>query len=290
MDAHGNHTARKQTYITNMAEYLGSNSRKVTAPLFFEMKRNGEKISWLTAYDYTTATIIDRAGIDAILIGDSASNVMDGNATTLPITVDEMIYHAKAVAKAASHALVVCDMPFGSYQVSEEDGVRNAIRIMKEAGVDAVKLEGGAEIAPMIRRIVNAGIPVCGHLGLTPQSVHQFGGYGLRAKEEAEAEKLKADAKALEEAGCFAIVLEKVPATLATEVTQSVGCATIGIGAGNGTDGQVLVYADMLGMNRGFRPKFLRQYADLYSTITSAVAQYVEDVRRGDFPNASESY
>ena len=273
-----------------MAEYLASNSRKVTAPLLFEMKRNGEKISWLTAYDYTTATIIDRAGIDAMLIGDSASNVMDGNATTLPITVDEMIYHAKAVARAASHALVVCDMPFGSYQVSEEEGVRNAIRIMKEAGVDAVKLEGGAEIAPMIRRIVNAGIPVCGHLGLTPQSVHKFGGYGLRAKEEAEAARLKTDAKALDEAGCFAIVLEKVPATLAAEVTQSVGCATIGIGAGNGTDGQVLVYTDMLGMNRGFRPKFLRQYADLYSTITSAVTQYVEDVRRGDFPNASESY
>lgn len=273
-----------------MAEYLSSSKKKVTAPLFFEMKEAGEKITWLTAYDYTTASIIDQGGIDAILIGDSASNVMHGNETTLPITVDEMIFHARAVARAAKHALVVCDMPFGSYQVCDEDGVRNAVRIMKESGVDAVKLEGGAEVAPMVRRIVNAGIPVCGHLGLTPQSVHKFGGYGLRAKDTDEAAKLMADAKALADAGCFAIVLEKVPAKLAQEVTKSVKCATIGIGAGAGCDGQVLVYTDMLGMNRGFKPKFLRQYADLYSVITEAVGKYVDDVKTGDFPNANESY
>lgn len=254
------------------------------------MKANGEKISMLTAYDFTTATIIDQGGIDAILIGDSASNVTDGNATTLPITIDEMIYHARAVAKAVEHALVVCDMPFGSYQVSEEEGVRNAIRIMKETGVDAVKLEGGEEIAGTIRRIVNAGIPVCGHLGLTPQSVHKFGGYGLRAKEQDEAAKLMSDAKALAEAGCFAIVLEKIPGVLAEKITASVNCATIGIGAGSKTDGQVLVYADMMGMNKGFKPKFLRQYANLYEIMTDAVGKYVADVKAADFPNELESY
>lgn len=273
-----------------MSGYLSTSKKKITAPLFFEMKHNGEKISWLTAYDYTTASIIDAGGVDAILVGDSASNVMDGNMTTLPITVDEMIYHARSVARAVSHALVICDMPFGSYQVSEEDGLRNAIRIMKETGVDAVKIEGGAEIAPMIKRMVDAGIPVSGHLGLTPQSVHKFGGYGLRAKDEAEAEKLIADAKALDEAGCFCIVLEKVPAALAQEVTESVNCATIGIGAGNCCDGQVLVYADMLGMNPSFKPKFVRKYADLYNVMTSAIAQYVSDVKSTDFPNESESY
>lgn len=273
-----------------MAEYLSTNKKKITAPHFFEMKNSGEKISWLTAYDFTTATIVDQAGVDAILIGDSASNVMLGNQTTLPITVEEMIFHARAVARAVKHALVVCDMPFGSYQVSEEEGVRNAIRIMKETGVDAVKLEGGEEIAHMVKRIVEAGIPVCGHLGLTPQSVHKFGGYGLRAKEEAEAAKLMADAKALEKAGCFCIVLEKVPAKLAEEVTKAVSCATIGIGAGNKTDGQVLVYADMLGMNKGFKPKFLRQYANLYEIMTDAIGRYVQDVKSSDFPNESESY
>lgn len=273
-----------------MAEYLNTNKKKVTAPQYFEMKHHGEKISWLTAYDFTTATIVDQAGIDTILIGDSASNVTDGNTTTLPITLDEMIYHARSVARAAKRALVVCDMPFGSYQVSEDEGVRNAIRIMKESGVDAVKLEGGEEIAHMVERIVKAGIPVCGHLGLTPQSVHKFGGYGLRAKSQDEAEKLLADAKALDKAGCFGIVLEKVPAKLAEEVTKSVSCATIGIGAGNKTDGQVLVYADMLGMNRGFKPKFLRQYADLYEIMTKAIGQYIEDVKSSDFPNESESY
>ena len=273
-----------------MAEYLSTSKKKITAPLFYEMKSKNEKISWLTAYDYTTASILDQAGIDAILVGDSASNVMHGNDTTLPITIDEMIFHARAVARAVNHALVVCDMPFGSYQISEEDGLRNAIRIMKETGVDAVKLEGGAEIAPLVKRLVQAGIPVCGHLGLTPQSVHKFGGYGLRAKDEEEATKLMLDAKALAEAGCFCIVLEKVPATLAKEVTDNVPCATIGIGAGSSCDGQVLVYADMLGMNKGFKPKFLRQYADLHSIITEAVGKYINDVKSVDFPITNESY
>ena len=244
-----------------MAEYLSTTKKKITAPLYFEMKQNGEKISWLTAYDYTTASIIDAGGVDTILVGDSASNVADGNMTTLPITVDQMIYHARSVARAVNHALVVCDMPFGSYQVSAEEGLRNAIRIMKEAGVDAVKIEGGAEIAPMVKRMVDAGIPVSGHLGLT-----------------------------LDEAGCFCIVLEKIPADLAKKVTEAVSCATIGIGAGPHCDGQVLVYADMLGMNRGFKPKFLRQYADLYETITNAVGRYVNDVKTADFPNETESY
>jgi len=201
-----------------------------------------------------------------------------------------MIYHARAVARAASHALILCDMPFGSYQISREEGVRNAIKIMKESGVDALKLEGGIEIIETVKAIIDAGIPVCGHLGLTPQSVHKFGGYGLRAKEEAEAEKLIADAEALDKAGCFAIVLEKIPAVLAAKITEKVNCATIGIGAGNGTDGQVLVYSDMLGMNRGFRPKFLRQYADLYTVMTDAVGCYINDVKTVSFPNESESY
>lgn len=254
------------------------------------MKQAGEKIAMLTAYDYTTASIIDAAGVDCILIGDSASNVMAGNENTIPISVEQMIYHARAVARAASHALILCDMPFGSYQVSREEGVRNAIKIMKESGVDALKLEGGIEIIETVKAIIDAGIPVCGHLGLTPQSVHKFGGYGLRAKEEAEAEKLIADAEALDKAGCFAIVLEKIPAVLAAKITENVNCATIGIGAGNGTDGQVLVYSDMLGMNRGFRPKFLRQYADLYTVMTDAVGCYINDVKTVSFPNESESY
>ena len=273
-----------------MAEYLSTSKKKITTPMFFEMKSKGEKISWLTAYDYTTATIVDAGGVDAILIGDSASNVTDGNMTTLPITVDEMIYHARSVARAVNHALVICDMPFGSYQVSEEEGIRNAIRIMKETGVDAVKIEGGAEVAPMIKKMVNAGIPVSGHLGLTPQSVHKFGGYGLRAKNTGEAEKLIADAKALDEAGCFCIVLEKIPADLAKRVTNAVSCATIGIGAGVNCDGQVLVYTDMLGMNKGFKPKFLRQYANLYDVMTEAIGHYVDDVKSADFPNETESY
>lgn len=275
---------------SDMSEYLSTNKRKITAPTFIKMKQAGEKIAMLTAYDYTTAAIIDEAGIDCILIGDSASNVMAGNENTIPITVDQMIYHARAVVRAAQRALILCDMPFGSYQISREDGVRNAIKIMKESGVDAVKLEGGIEIIETVKAIIDAGIPVCGHLGLTPQSVHKFGGYGLRAKEQAEAEKLIADAEALDKAGCFAIVLEKVPAELAAKITQKVNCATIGIGAGNGTDGQVLVYADMLGMNKGFKPKFLRQYADLHSIMTDAIGNYVGDVKSSSFPNESESY
>lgn len=273
-----------------MSGYLSSEKKKITAPYFRTMKSQGEKITMLTAYDFTTASIIDQAGIDSILVGDSASNVMDGNATTLPITVGQMIYHAKAVAKAVKHALVVCDMPFGSYQGSQDEAVSNAIKIMKESGADAVKLEGGRDMAEIIRRMTSIGIPVCGHLGLTPQSVHKFGGYGLRAKEAEEAEALVADAKALDAAGCFALVLEKVPAALAERITREVGCATIGIGAGNKTDGQVLVYADMLGMNKGFRPKFLRQYADLHAIITDAVGHYVSDVKSSQFPNEDESY
>ena len=273
-----------------MAGYLVTDQKKITTKKFLEMKKSGEKISMLTAYDYTTAGILDAAGVDSILIGDSASNVMCGNETTLPITVDEMIYHAKAVARAAKRALVICDMPFGSYQVSREDGIRNACKMMKESGVDALKLEGGVEILDTIKGLIDAGIPVCGHLGLTPQSVHKFGGFGLRAKEEAEAQKLISDAKALDEAGCFAIVLEKVPAQLATEVTRLVSCPTIGIGGGNGTDGQVLVYADALGMTQGFKPKFLRHFANIGEVMTNGVGDYVRAVKDGTFPNEQESY
>lgn len=244
----------------------------------------------LTSYDFTTAGIVDHAGVDGILVGDSASNVMVGNATTLPMTVDQMIYHAKAVCRAVKRALVVCDMPFGSYQVDSVDGVRNAVRIMKESGCDAVKLEGGVEILDTIRRILDAGIPVMGHLGLTPQSINKFGTYAVRAKEEAEAEKLCEDAKALAEAGCFAVVLEKVPAKLASEVSSSISVPTIGIGAGSGTDGQILVVDDMLGKNNGFSPRFLRRYADLNTIMTDAIGRYVEDVKNCDFPNEKESY
>jgi len=254
------------------------------------MKQKGERISMLTSYDYTMAGIVDRAGVDAVLVGDSASNVMAGNGTTLPITVDQMIYHAKSVVKAVNRALVVCDMPFGSYQVNAADGVTNAIRIMKESGCDALKLEGGVEILDTVKRILDAGIPVMGHLGLTPQSINKFGSYAVRAKEDAEAEKLLNDARLLDEVGCFSIVMEKVPAQLAAEVTKTVKCPTIGIGAGNGCDGQVLVIADMLGMTQGFSPRFLRRYADLNSIITDAVGNYVADVKSGDFPNESESY
>lgn len=254
------------------------------------MKAAGEKVTMMTAYDYTTANILDEAGMDSILVGDSASNVMAGNADTLPITIEEMIYHARSVAKACTHALVICDMPFGSYQISKEDGVRNAVRLMKETGVDAVKLEGGVEILDTVKAILQAGIPVCGHLGLTPQSVHQFGGYGLRAKEDAEAEKLIQDAKALDEVGCFAIVLEKVPASLATKVTQAVKAVTIGIGAGNGSDGQVLVYADAMGMTQGFQPKFLRRFADVRQCMADGAKAYIDAVKTCDFPSKEESY
>ncbi|MDD6894472.1 MAG: 3-methyl-2-oxobutanoate hydroxymethyltransferase [Prevotellaceae bacterium] len=273
-----------------MAGYLASDMRKVTTHRFIEMKQKGEKISMLTSYDYTTAQIVDNAGIDGILVGDSASNVMAGNGTTLPMTVDQMIYHARSVVRGVRRALVVCDMPFGSYQVDCVDGVRNAIRIMKESGCDALKLEGGVEIIDTIKRILDAGIPVMGHLGLTPQSINKFGTYSVRAKDEAEAAKLMSDAKALSEVGCFAIVLEKVPAKLAAEVSRQVSVPTIGIGAGNGTDGQILVIDDMLGKTQGFSPRFLRRYADLNNIMLSAIGRYVEDVKNSDFPNEKESY
>lgn len=273
-----------------MAGYLTTDQKKITAKNFIEMKQRGEKISMLTAYDFTTAGILDRAGVDCILIGDSASNVMAGNDDTLPITVDQMIYHARSVARAVKRAMVLCDMPFGSYQASKEEGVRNACRIMKESGANGLKLEGGIEILDTVKAIIAAGIPVCGHLGLTPQSVNKFGGYGIRAKEEAEARKLISDAKALDEAGCFAITLEKVPAKLAAEVTAAVSCATIGIGAGPGCDGQVLVYADALGMTQGFQPKFLRRFANVAEVMTDGVGDYVRAVKDGSFPNEQESY
>lgn len=265
------------------------NSRMTTAKIR-QMKVNGEKIAMLTSYDFTLASLVDEAGIDMLLVGDSASNVVCGNLYTLPITVDEMIFLTKGVVRAARHALVVCDMPFGSYQVSEEEAVRNAIRILKESGCDAVKIEGGEEIVPAIRHMIRVGVPVIGHLGLTPQSVNQFGGYGLRAKEEAEADKLLHDAKLLDEAGCFAITLEKIPAALAEKVTKAVSCPVIGIGAGNGTDGQVLVLHDMLGLNQGFKPKFLRHFASLGDEIKTAVGNYIEAVKDSSFPSAEESY
>jgi len=265
------------------------NSRMTTAKLR-QMKAEGEKIAMLTSYDYTLARLLDEAGVDILLVGDSASNVVCGNSYTLPITLEEMIFLTKGVVRAAQHALVVCDMPFGSYQVSEEEAVRNAIRILKESGCDAVKLEGGEEILPSIKHMIQAGVPVMGHLGLTPQSVNQFGGYGLRAKEEAEAEKLLHDAKLLDEAGCFCIVLEKIPAALAQKVTKAVHCPVIGIGAGNGCDGQVLVLHDMLGLNEGFKPKFLRHFAHLAEEVKEAVGEYIKDVKDGSFPSAEESY
>lgn len=273
-----------------MAGYLISDQRKVTTHRFIEMKQRGEKISMLTSYDFTTAGIVDKAGVDSILIGDSASNVMAGNSTTLPMTVDQMIYHARSVVRAVNRALVICDMPFGSYQIGCTDGVKNAIRIMKESGCDALKLEGGVEIIDTVKRILDAGIPVMGHLGLTPQSINKFGTYTVRAKDEAEAEKLISDAVELDKVGCFGMVLEKIPAVLAERVTKEVSIPTIGIGAGNGTDGQVLVVADMLGMSQGFSPRFLRRYADMNAVMTDAIGRYVCDVKSGDFPNEQESY
>lgn len=267
-----------------------SDSRKVTTHRFIEMKQRGEKISMLTSYDFTTAGIVDGAGIDGILIGDSASNVMAGNGTTLPITVDQMIYHARSVVKAVKRALVVCDMPFGSYQVDRHEGVKNAIRIMKESGCDALKLEGGVEIIDTVKGILDAGIPVMAHLGLTPQSINKFGTYAVRAKEAAEAEKLFSDAQLLAENGCFAVVLEKVPAVLAKQVSENISVPTIGIGAGQYTDGQILVIDDMLGKTQGFNPRFLRRYANLFEIMTDAIGQYVTDVKNSDFPNQQESY
>ncbi|WP_315423907.1 3-methyl-2-oxobutanoate hydroxymethyltransferase [Capnocytophaga sputigena] len=264
--------------------------KRVTTKSVVEMKANGEKISMLTAYDYTFAKLLDSAGIDVLLVGDSASNVMAGHETTLPITLDQMIYHASSVVRGVERALVVVDLPFGTYQSDPKKALRSATRIMKESGAHAIKLEGGKEEAESIKRIVNAGIPVMGHLGLTPQSIHQFGSFALRAKEEAEAQKLKEDAKLLEQLGCFAIVLEKIPAKLAEEVAKSVRVPIIGIGAGSAVDGQVLVMQDMLGMNNEFQPRFLRKYANLQEVITKAVSHYIEDVKNVDFPNEKEQY
>lgn len=266
------------------------NVKRVTTHILQEMKNSGEKISMLTGYDFSMARIIDAAGIDVILVGDSASNVMAGHETTLPITLDQMIYHASSVVRAVERALVVVDMPFGSYQGNSKEALSNAIRIMKESGGHAVKLEGGFEIIESIKRILTAGIPVMGHLGLTPQSIYKFGTYVVRAKEDAEAQRLIADAKALEEAGCFAIVLEKIPAKLAAQVAKSVTIPIIGIGAGSGVDGQVLVVHDMLGINNEFSPRFLRKYANLYEQMTTAVQQYIADVKKVDFPNQNEQY
>ena len=264
--------------------------KRVTTNTLGEMKQNGEKISMLTAYDYTLAKIIDGAGIDVILVGDSASNVMAGHETTLPITLDQMIYHAASVVRAVDRALVVVDMPFGSYQGNSLEALSSAIKIMKESGGHSVKLEGGSEIIESVERILTAGIPVMGHLGLTPQSIYKFGTYTVRAKEELEAEKLLVDAKLLEEAGCFALVLEKVPAQLAQKVAESINIPVIGIGAGAGVDGQVLVLHDMLGMTHEFNPRFLRRYLSLFDEITGAVQSYVSDVKSSDFPNEKEQY
>ena len=260
-----------------MAGYISDDTRKVTTHRLVEMKQRGEKISMLTAYDYTMAQIVDGAGMDVILVGDSASNVMAGNVTTLPITLDQMIYHAKSVVRGVKRAMVVVDMPFGSYQGNEMEGLASAIRIMKESHADALKLEGGEEIIDTVKRIISAGIPVMGHLGLMPQSINKYGTYTVRAKDDAEADKLIRDAHLLEEAGCFAIVLEKIPATLAERVAGHV-------------DGQVLVIQDMLGMNNGFRPRFLRRYADLYTVMTDAISRYVSDVKNCYFPNEKEQY
>ena len=264
--------------------------KKITTHTLQEMKLNGQKISMLTAYDYSMARIVDEAGIDVILVGDSASNVMAGHETTLPITLDQMIYHASSVVRAVQRSLVVVDMPFGSYQGNSKEALSSAIKIMKESGGHAVKLEGGQEILDSIRRILTAGIPVMGHLGLTPQSIYKFGTYVVRAKEEQEAARLIADAKALEEVGCFAIVLEKIPAELAARVAQMVQIPVIGIGAGAGVDGQVLVIHDMLGINNEFNPRFLRKYNNLHAHMSQAFQDYKADVQSGDFPNASEQY
>jgi len=264
--------------------------KKITTHVLQEMKRNGEKIAMLTAYDYTMARILDQAGIDILLVGDSASNVMAGHETTLPITLNEMIYHAAGVVRAVERCLVVVDMPFGSYQGNSREALTSAIRIMKESGGHSIKMEGGREIVESIARILSAGIPVMGHLGLTPQSIYKFGTYTVRAKEEEEAQRLIEDAKLLEETGCFAIVLEKVPAKLAAQVASEVQIPIIGIGAGNGVDGQVLVTHDMLGMNQEFSPRFLRRYLNLAEDMNMAVKSYISDVRSQDFPNESEQY
>jgi len=264
--------------------------KRITTNTVQKMKASGKKISMITAYDFSFAKIFDAAGVDVILVGDSASNVMAGHETTLPITLDQMIYHASSVIRGAKRCLVVVDLPFGSYQSNSDIALASAIRIMKETGAHAIKLEGGEEVVESVRRIIGAGIPVMAHLGLTPQSIYKFGTYNVRAKEEDEANKLRKDAKLLEEVGCFALVLEKIPATLAKEVSQSLEIPTIGIGAGPQCDGQVLVMHDMLGINTEFKPRFLRQYLDLHEQITGAIQQYISDVRSNNFPNESESY
>ena len=264
--------------------------KKITTNVLQEMKRNGEKIGMLTAYDFTMAKMVDRAGIDVILVGDSASNVMAGHETTLPITLDQMIYHAASVVRAVDRALVVVDLPFGTYQGNSKKALNSAVRVMKESGGHSVKLEGGSEIIDSIQRILKAGIPVMGHLGLTPQSIYKFGTYTVRAKEEEEAKKLINDAKLLEDTGCFALVLEKVPASLAKKVAQSISIPVIGIGAGAGVDGQVLVTHDLLGMTHEFSPRFLRRYLSLFDEITGAIKAYVDDVKSVDFPNEKEQY
>ena len=264
--------------------------KRVTTNTLQEMKVRGEKISMLTAYDYSMAKLVDSAGIDVILVGDSASNVMAGHETTLPITLDQMIYHAQSVVRAAHRCLIVVDMPFGSYQGNSKEALNSAIRIMKETGGHAVKMEGGREIKESIERILTAGIPVMGHLGLTPQSIYKFGTYQVRAKEQEEAERLIADAKLLDECGCFAIVLEKIPASLAKQVAKAVNVPVIGIGAGGGVDGQVLVLHDMLGITQEFSPRFLRRYANIGEIMHKAVEQYIDDVKSKDFPNENEQY
>lgn len=271
--------------------YLSSDNRKkVTTSKLLEMKQAGEKISMLTAYDYSMATVIDRAGMDIILVGDSASNVMVGNNTTLPMTVDQMIYHGKSVMNGVEKAMVVVDMPFGSYHASRAEAVTNAVKIMRETEADCLKLEGGVEIIESVKAILAAGIPIMGHLGLMPQSINKYGSFGLRAKDDKEALKLIDDAKLLEEVGCCSVVLEKIPAELAAKVTKELTIPTIGIGAGAHVDGQVLVMHDMLGLNKGFSPKFLRRYANLYDIITEAVQGYINDVKSSDFPSSEESY
>ena len=264
--------------------------KKITTHSLLEMKQNKEKISMLTAYDYTSAKIVDSGGVDVILVGDSASNVMAGHETTLPITLDQMIYHTASVVRAVDRALIVADMPFGTYQGNSKEALNSAIRIMKESGAHSVKMEGGSEILESVERILTAGIPVMGHLGLTPQSVYKFGTYTVRAREEAESKKLIEDALLLEKAGCFGIVLEKIPAKLATKVAEKLSIPVIGIGAGSGVDGQVLVLHDMIGMTHEFSPRFLRRYLNLYEDIKSAVSQYVSDVKTTDFPNKKEQY
>jgi len=264
--------------------------KRVTTHVLQEMKDQGEKIAMLTGYDYSMAKILDEAGVDVILVGDSASNVMAGHETTLPITLEQMIYHAQSVVRAVNRALVVVDLPFGSYQGNSRKALESAIAIMKESGAHAVKLEGGKEIEESVKRILSAGVPVMGHLGLTPQSIYKFGTYTVRAKEEAEAAKLIEDAKLLDEIGCFALVLEKIPAKLAVKVTEAVQIPTIGIGAGSHVDGQVLVTHDLLGLTKEFHPRFLRRYLDLFGEIRNAVQHYIEDVRKMDFPNKDEQY